>query len=339
MTEKSDINSTISQLKAQFTQDRDHDLQIIRTFCESLTDSPEDQATLAAVARFAMTEYPDAAATENAKKLGEAINKFHARIDELQKMAAAKRFEEAAAGFAEIIGEVAPVETEDKRYLSFNHPFESILFQARNKDKRPVIQISNLAAILYYQYATILFELKRFEEAREQLKNCLALNPVDTRAYFELAEVEKAEKNLEEVRRIMSDVHPLIFTRNALAHYYRTQAFLANMDGKFRLAVAMVYVSLDYEENPIARAQLNALAKVKGTDLSRPKLDEVKSLIDGTGIFLGPNQNVYNIALDVGAQTRAKNPNIARMAFMIAYDLTHYKPILRDLAKLGVHPW
>lgn len=339
MTQTSvDIHAIIHQLKAQFNQDRAHDLQVIRDYCETLTDSPEDQAILAAVARFSLTEYPDPEAIQKAEKLGQAIKQFDARVTELQKMAAAKKFEEAAAGFAEILQDMDPIETEDKRFLSFNHPFESILFQARNRDKRTVVQISNLPEILYYQYATILFELKRFDEAREQLKKCLKLNPCNARAYFELAEVEKASQNLEEVRRLTAEVHPYIYTRPQLAHYYRNQAFLANMDGKFRLAVAMVYVSLDYEEHAIARAQLNALAKVKGTDLSRPKTEEIQKLIQDTDIQLGPNKDVYGIALEVGAKMRERNPDLARMCFIIAYDMTHYKPILRDLARLGVHP-
>ena len=334
-----DINAITAELKAQFNGQREHDLQIIRDYCEKLSDSPADQAILAAIARFSLTEYPDPEAIKKAQKLGEAIKQFDARVTELQKMAAEKKFEEAAKGFEEILSGMVPVETEDTRYLSFSHPFESFLFNAYNQDKRKVVQISNLPEVLYYQYATILFELKRFDEAKTQLEFCLKLNPANVRARFELVEIAKVNQDLEEVRRLLLEVHPYIFTRSALARYYRNQAYLANLEGKFRLAVAMVYVSLDYEESPIARAQLNALAKVKGTDLSRPKIDEVQTLIQDTGIFLGPSKNVYDLAIEIGGRMREKNPDIARMAFIIAYEITHYKPLLRDLARLGVQPW
>ena len=330
------IRKVIESLKAQFNQDKEHDMKIVREYCETLTDSSQDQAILAAVARFAAHEYPDAEANQRAEKLGLAISEFHERIDELQKMAAERRFEEAAAGYAEILGEMDPVELDDRRLMSFNQPFEELLFRMRDKDGRPIVRISNLAEILYYQYASILFELRRYADAREQLEKCLKLDPVDMRVYFELAELAKLDQNFELVSELMAKVHPLIFTRRGLARYYRTQAFIENMRGNFRLAVAMVYVSLDYEESPVARAQLNALAKIKGTDLSRPKVEEVQALVQGTNIVLGPDQDVYGLAIAIGGRARVQNPGLARMAFAIAYDITHYKPLLRELAALGV---
>ncbi len=331
-----EIDNVINHLKSQFNQDQEHDMQIIREYCETLTDSPEDQTILAAVARFASIEYPNAEANQKAAKLGEAIKDFHERVIALQKMAAERKFEEAAAGLAEILDGMNPVELEDRRLMTFNQPFEEMLFRARDTDSRPIVRISNLPEILYYQYATILFELKRYTEAREQLEKCIKLNPCDARAYFELAEVAKVEQNFDEVEEIMAKVHPILFTRRALARYYRTMAFVENMRSNFRRAVAMIYVSLDYEDTPIARAQLNALAKVKGTDLSRPRVDEVRQLVEGTKIVLGPNQQVYDLAVSVGAETRQRSPELARMAFFIAYDITHYQPLLRELAKLGV---
>jgi len=331
-----EIDNVINNLKSKFNQDKEHDMQVIRDYCENLTDSPEDQTILAAVARFASVEYPDAEANQKAAKLGEAVKQFHERIVELQKLAADKKFEEAAAGLAEILGGMNPVELDDRRLMTFNQPFEEMLFRARDTDSKPIVRISNLPEILYYQYATILFELKRYDEAREQLNKCIKLNPCDARAYFELAEIAKIDQNFDEVADLMAKVHPILFTRRALARYYRTLAFVENMRGNFRRAVAMIYVSIDYEDTPIARAQLNALAKVKGTDLSRPSIDDVRKLIEGTNIVLGPNQQVYELAVSVGAQARQRNPELARMAFFIAYDITHYKPLLRELARLGV---
>jgi len=330
-----ELKQTLDGLKARFTDDKEHNLQILRDFCATLSDSPQDMAALTAIAHFAAAEYPDADIQSLTEKLTQAITEFHEKLAQAQTLAKARDFEAAAVLFAEIVGDMVPKDDPNQRRLAFSHPFEEMLFRAQDKDPRPIVRVSNLSQIIFYQYGTILIELQRLDDARTAFNHCLILNPIDVRAMFELGEIAKLEQNFDTLRALMLKAYPLIFTRHMLARYYRNQAFLANFEAKFPLAVAMVYVSLDYEESPLARAQLNALAKIKGVNLTRPKTDDVKALIQGTDIHLGPSEAVYNLALSIAQSTRKQHPQIAKMALSIAYDVTHYQPLLKEIAQLG----
>ncbi|MCL2325976.1 MAG: hypothetical protein FWC40_05700 [Proteobacteria bacterium] len=330
-----ELKQTLDGLKARFTDDKEHNLQILRDFCATLSDSPEDMAALSAIAHFAAAEYPDADVQALTEKLSQAITDFHNKLTQAQMLAKERNFEAAASLFAEITGDLTPKDDPKQRRLAFSHPFEEMLFRAQDKDPRPIVRVSNLSQVIFYQYGTILLELRRLEDARTAFNHCLTLNPIDVRAMFELGEIAKLEQDFDGLRALMVRAHPLIFTRHMLARYYRNQAFLANFEAKMSLAVAMVYVSLDYEESPLARAQLNALAKIKGVNLTRPKTDDVKALVQGTDIVLGPSETVYHLALSIAQSTRKQHPQIAKMALSIAYDITHYQPLLKEIAQLG----
>lgn len=328
-----DIDKILEKLKQSLTGEREHDLEQIRRYAAGLGSSPKDIAILSALGYLAAQRFPDIEAASVSEQLGTAMQLFHEKLERAQELAKARKFVEAEQAYREFIADISIDDIEDQRRLSFNHPFEEMIFRAHDKDSRPIVRISNLPQVVFYQYGTILLELAKYDEAKAALINCQKLNPVDVRPLFELAEIAKLEQDFDEVERLMAIAHSRIFTRKDLAKYYRSQAFIANMRKQFRLAVAMVYISLDYDESPIARAQLNALAKIKGIKLSKPKVDESRKLVEGTKIQLGPSEAIVDLALHIGQTTKMVHPSISHMAYSIAYDMTHYKPLLNELSR------
>lgn len=331
MTEE--IEKILEELKSRLTGERKHDLELIKRHAASLGTSAKDMAILSALGYLAAQRFPDKEVAAVSEQLGTAMQLFHEKLERAQALAKARKFKEAELAYREFIADISVEEIEDQRRLSFNHPFEEMLFRAHDKDSRPFERISNLGEVVFYQYGTILLELARYDEAKKALENCQKLNPVDVRPLFERAEIAKIEQDFDEVQRLMEIAHSRIFTRKDLAKYYRNQAFVAHMRENLRLSVAMVYVSLDYEDSPIARAQLNALAKIRGLDLSKPDVDETRQLVKASKIQLGPSESVVNLALHIGQTTKLVHPTISRMAYSIAYDMTQYKPLLKELSQ------
>ncbi len=330
-TTRNNTKEIIAYLETKFNGDADHDVEVIQEYCRSLDRTKDNLDIVMALGRYCAEKFPNAKAIQNAKKIEEAFDVFQKKLQSAQELLKEKKLEEAVVAFDELIGENTPVESDEKHYYSFGHPFEETLCKMYFNDDKPIERISGLPMALYYQKAAALFDLKRYEEAKATYEHCTKLNPVDVRTWLELAQIAKAEENYEEVRNILKKIHPFIYTRHFLARFYREQAFLAVIDEKYQLAVALTYISMDYEDSAPARAQLNALAKHRGVDLSKPSVEQVKSMLSEAGIPVGPAPQVYELAMNIGMSMKKSYPQIARMAFAIAYDITHYEPLLKEL--------
>lgn len=325
------INEIIAELEKQFNGDINHDVEILRSYCRSLERSEENLAIVTAIGHYAAEKFPDADAVKEAKKFEETFAHFQELIDQARECMKEKKFDEAAEKFREVIGDVKPPSDPEKYYCSFNHPFEEMLFRSGYKEGKTVERISTLPETLYFQLGFALFEQKKYDEAKEAWKNSLKLNPVCVRTMLELVNLAKIQEDYEEVRRLLNEMHPMLFTRAMLARFYREHAGLAMIEEKFDLASSLIYLSIDYEDSPQARAQLNALAKHRGVDLSKPKVDTVKQRLTEAKIQIGPSESVVDLAIYIGKQMRRPYPEIAKMAFAIAYDITHYEPLLKEL--------
>ena len=325
------IQEIIASLEKQFNGDQAHDIEIVREYCRNLPQSEDSLRTVSALGRYAAEKFPDEPMVKDAKKIEEALTGFMDKIHQAQECLRDKKYDEAIKGFDEVIGDIRPPKVEGKRHFSFSHPFEEMLLRATTKDLGPIERISPLPEVLYYQKGVCCFELKRYDEAREAYQNALELNPVNVRTWFEIAQIDKIEGKYEDLRALLLKVHPMLFTRNMLARFYREEAGLAMIEEKYDLAVSLVYVSLDYEDTPQARAQLNALAKHRGVDLSKPTADGVKRRLEDAKIPVGPAPIVYKLAIDIGNAMKKEHPEIAKMAYAIAYDVTHYEPLLKEL--------
>lgn len=325
------IEEIIQSLEAQFTGDSHHDVDVLRQYCRSLPRNEENLAVVTAVGRYAAEHFPDEEVVKDAKRFEEAYTRFTDMIEKAQGCLKAGKFEEGIALFEELVGEVKPPVEENKKYCSFVHPFEEMLFRSGYGREKEVERISTLPQFIYMQMGGAYFEMKRYEDAKKYYGMALELCPVSFPIYMELLQIAKVEKDMDECRRLLDVVYPYLFTRGHLARFYREYAGLAMIEEQFELALSLIYLSLDYEDSGQARAQLNSIAKHREVDLSKPKIDTVKQRLADAKIPLGPSPSVYELAMYIGKQMKGVYPDAARMAFSIAYDITHYEPLLREI--------
>lgn len=326
----------LKPLQAQFNGDQNHDVDILRQYIASLDkNDPENIPVIRAIGAYCMQHFPDADFVKQAKKAEEAIVAFQNKIADAQKALSEKNYEDAIEKFNEIIGE-NPIESkENERKFAFHHPFEEIIYRMNFQENQTIDRLSPLPLIILCQLGTAHFELKHYDEAKQAYEKALTLNPVYATALFECIQIAFIRENLDDVQSLLTKIHPYLFTRRQLSRFYRDYAKLAILQQKYDLASTLTYISIDYEDTPQARATLNSLAKHKGTDLNKPSTDLAKARLADAKIPMGPYPPVYESAIQIGQQTRKQYPQIAKMAFGIAYDITHYHPLLRELDALG----
>lgn len=331
------IRKIIASLEAQFTGDEEHDLGVVSKYLGSLERSVETAQIAKAIGHYCIDKFPNSDIARSAKAVEGLFDQFHTKISKARECLHDKKFEEAVAIYRELIGGTKVEQTPNVKRFAFSSPFEEIIYRYHGDDdikKCDIELISPLPFLLYYELGFALFELKRYDEAKEAYEQAIELNPVDPRPQFELIQIAKERGDNTTVRAILEKIYSRLYTRAQLGRFYREHCYLACLEGQFDLAVALIYASISYDDTPVARNQLNAIAKHKGVDLSRPNATVTKARLSAANIPLGPFMPLVNIALEAGRQAQSVYPAMARIYYSIAYDLTQDERIAKLLARL-----
>lgn len=328
------LKEIISSLESRFTGEEAHDMEVVQKYISGLDRSEENLTIVRGLGRYCIEKFPNSEVVQSAKKIEEAVGLFHGKVTEARECMKSQKFEEAAAIYRELIGMSDNLPAPGERKFAFTHPFEEIVYRLNFEESGKIERISALPFMIYYELGISLFESKKYDEAKEAYEKASRLNPVSPLPHYEIVQIAKIKDDKTLARETLLKAHHYLFTRPQLARFYREFAQLSISEGAYDLAATLAYISMDYEDSPKARAQLNALAKHKGTDLSRPKTEVAKSRLEAAGIPIGPHMPIVDSAMQIGRQTQSRFPAVAKMAYGIAYDLTHYKPIAEMIAKL-----
>lgn len=328
------VREIIAQFESEFTGDEEHDLGVIRNYLNSLERTNENIPIVQAIGRYCVEKFPDSDIVRAAKKLEETFDRFHGKIRSARECMRERKFEEAADIYRELIGDSKVESSTEPRKFAFSHPFEELVYRLNFGENGKIERVSALTFMLYYELGVALFELERYDEAKAAYEQAVALNPVSPLPHYELIQIAKKRDDIATIRDTLAKVHHYLFTRPQLARFYREQSHLATLEEKYDLAVTLVYISIDYEDSPMARAQLNALAKRKGVDLSRPKTEVAKARLEAAQIPIGPYMPIVDTAMQIGRQVQSQHPEVAKMTYGIAYELTHYQPLADLIASL-----
>ncbi len=330
------IEKAIAELEKQFNGDADHDLAVIREYCKSLPRNEDNFKVVIALGQYAASKYPEAEEIKKSKAQFEKMNaeaeKIKANVTEIQNLIKERKLDEAIESIHKVIDGAKLPEEEGKRFISFSHPFEEILFKSIDKDTTPVVRVSNLIEMLTLQLGSLLVETGKYDEARETLNRVLILNPISAPAHIQLAHTNILEKKFDKAFDELTTAYPLIYSRQMLCVFYCLLAeVVESLDKNYELAAAYAHHSLEYAENPMAKAVLERLIKDHNAPADKPSINTLRKLASEADLPVGPCQKVYDLAIQSAKQLKSAHPDLAKQIFAVAYDMTGEKALLKEL--------
>lgn len=209
-------------------------------------------------------------------------------------------------------------------YFTFNNLFEELLYMIRNKPKKDVRRSDIPFAEIYLQYGSLLFELKRYEEAREMLKKAVRWNPCNAQIAFEYAETFKIVGDLESFFKVSVDTFNIAYTPNDIARCYRNLAFYFVEKELWSEALACNLMSLQYNHKSTnAMSEMYYIQQKTNGSVPEPGVEELKSYSQKYGFPLGADDDVLGIAYAYGKHSLEEEQyEVARFFFTILYELT-----------------
>ncbi len=215
-------------------------------------------------------------------------------------------------------------ETESEVYFSFRNTLEHQLYlffyRPTKKLIRPVFDLSQMVLLHGYN----LLELRRGEEAVRVIGDAIRLNPMNTDAYFELAECYKFLKQPENLLSVTKETIEVAVTPVQLSRCYCNLGFYCVEIKDYDSAVAFYYESLIYADHPFVAAELQHIHAITRKKITPPTRDEVTAAFEKYGMQSGANPDVVGIisALAKEAIENKKLPEI-RFYLHMQYGLTN----------------
>jgi tetratricopeptide (TPR) repeat protein len=157
-------------------------------------------------------------------------------------------------------------------YRVFENPYQAGLYTELFGTSKVVRRPPYNFAALYLQYGTVLVELGEFNAAETALHRSRQFNPIGTWALFELGEVLKHGKRLDEFHQLSTFALSLVFDAQQAARAYRNLGWFYTEQGSYEVAVACYRQSslLDVSSVPRCANELAYIEQITGQPTAMP---------------------------------------------------------------------
>ena len=186
-------------------------------------------------------------------------------------------------------------------YHTFSESFKEILYQYRNKPKKALRQAQLPYSDIYALHGSILFELKRYDDARQALLKAIRWNPVNAPIAFEYAETYKVTGEMDKYFSLTIDIMVLVFRPKDLARCYRNLGYYFVEKELLNVAVVCLMLSLQYDkESKIAQSELYYIQRKSGGEQILPSDEQFNEYASQYGFPIGASSDVLRLAYAYG---------------------------------------
>lgn len=231
---------------------------------------------------------------------------------------------------------IAYRETEELMYLSLRNPLEHQLYlyfyQPSKRLERPPFDLSRMVMLHGYN----LLEAKRPEDAVAVLEDAIRYNPLNTDAYFELAECYKYLKQPEDLLGCTKETLSIATSPEEISRCYCNLGFYCVEQKDYDSAVCFYYEAMIYANNPIVTAELHHIHTVTGKKITPPSRTNVNEAFEKYGLKPGANEEVVAVVAALGKDAvEKKDIPRAKIYFRILYGLTNDPDVKKTIDQLN----
>lgn len=328
------------------TGDFETDQIYLKEQMEKYKDHELGKEIIRACARIMYQIIPDDKKEEIIKEIQNEDLGVESILEEAQFNIYKKNYKKADTLMKSLIKKVENLEKEGvfqddavSMYFNFNNPFEEILYTFKNEPNKD-IRISGIPfAEIYLQYGSLLFEMEKYEDAREILEKAMRWNPCSARIAFEYAETFKVVGDLETFFKISVDTFKIAYIPESVARCYRNLAFYFVEKELWSEAMACNIMSLHYEpDSKSAMSEIYYIQQKTNGSVPNPKVEEFDSYGEKYGFPIGADKDIIGIAYSYGKyflESDEDEQEAAKFFFTIMYDLTKDEEIKEIIDKLS----
>jgi len=345
--DKAVFDKIMEDIAQKLTGDHADDLKFLMDECERYKSHEYSKEILRAIGRLMYDLIPE----EQKKEFRKAIDKDYGhrnleiekKIEKIGHYIRQKNVDKALALAESLVKEVEQlrdigwfVNDNQSEYYYFNNLLEEIIFKETFKPEKNIYPLPENIGEVYYMYGAVLFEAKRYDEAKIILEKAVTYNPVSTKYLFELSEIYKLRRDWENYLNIINSCLKYAYSSASIARCYRNLGFYYIEEERYELAIALYHISIHYDQNAaIAYNELRYISAKSGLEVDRPDSQKTIKLLEENGIQIGANGLILNIAYAIGCDAQKKNKyEFAKYFHSIVFDLTGNEEIKKIIAEM-----
>ena len=339
-----DFDQIMREITAGLTGDNAQDIAYLKEQMEKYKDHEFGKEIIRACGRLIFPMLPD----EMKEKLGHIAENedlgIKATLDEVGYNIYKKDFANAPKLMEALVSKVDEAhegglfkDDAVSTYRSFNETFEEVLCRHLNETGKDIRICPHPLHVVYARYGSLLFEMKRFDEAEKALEKALAWDPVYTDALFERAECHKVTGDMQGFFDLTVDAFKCAYTPKAVARCFRNLGFYFVEKKLWSEAMSCFLASMDYEKDSVnAQSEMYYIQHQAGQPFAIPTLEDFRSYGEKYGFPLQPSDDVLGLTYSYGKHfANQGNADIAGYFLNIFYDLTQDEEVKALLDSLG----
>lgn len=336
-----EFDNIMQEITSGLTGKSDEDVAYLMKQAEKHKAHPFAKEIARACGRLMFDLIPDEKKAEFEQAIGNDSAGINSTLDEIRFVAYKKDFRKALALMEVLVNRIEAMDAfaDDavSEYHTFSELFEEILFFHLKKPKKQLRQAQLSYAEIYVLHGSILFELKRFDEAKKALEKAIRWNPINASIAFEHAEVCKMLGNLDSYVSLTKEIMNVAFKPNDLARGYRNLGYYFAEMQLYDVAVGCLHLSLVYEkESNVAQSELYYIQSKVGGESFRPSEEQLHQYADKYDFPLGASSDVLSLAYSYGKHMLDdKEFEKARYFLEIVYGLTDDEEVKSLLVSLS----
>jgi len=233
------FDKIMEEIILKLTGNNEEDVKFLMNECEKYKSHEYSNEILRAIGRLIYDILPD----DEKGKINQIANNHSLEIKnlrtELNPLIRQKKFDKALALIESFIKNIEDkglyLNDNTSNYFYFNNALEEIVYKEIFRPEKEIRQIPENYAEIYFTYGNILFEVKRYDEAKIALEKAISYNPVNTEYLFEFGELYKIKKDWKVFLKINRDCLKYAYTGKAIARCYRNFGYYFFEEEKYEL--------------------------------------------------------------------------------------------------------
>ena len=322
------------------TGDASVDMPYLKEQMENYKRHEMAQEILRACGRLMYELIPADKKEELSKVIGNEMKGVEATLDEIrynvykQNITTAMKLSEA---LVEKIDKNPMFQNDAvSEYFTFNEFFEELLYVVYNKPQKTIRKAEIPFSEVYLQHGSLLFEQKRYMEAREVLAKARRWNPANAKIAFEYMETYKVLGEIDQFLALTKETFKYAFRALDLARCYRNLGYYFIENEMYKEAAGCYLMSLQYDrDNKTAQSELYYIQSKAPQGFTEPTLEEFKEYGNKYGFPIGAYDDVLGIAFSYGKRMAQDGQTEGAVYCLeIVYELTDDESIKEMIENL-----
>ena len=344
MSDQKDLNTILHEITGELTGDPDRDIPYLKSQIEKYKNHELGKEIVRACGRLMFDLIPEDRKEALAQVIRNERSAINATLEEVRFNIFKKDFAKALTiieALAEKIESSNAFEDDQaSAYFVFDEFFEQMIYAFRYKPEKTIRPAQVPYTEIYMLYGSLLFEMKRYDEARIILKKGLRWNPVSFRLMTEYAETFKAAGDLEQYYSLVLDTFKIAFRPKDVGRCFRNLGYYFIEKQLYSEAMSAYLLSLQFDpDSAMAKSEMYYISTKTKKGFRRPTADQIKEYARQYGFPLGADRDILGIAVTNGKLCLSRNNvEAARYFLTIFYDLTKDEEVRRMIDGLPTGP-